>query len=75
MRLRRARYGDASMVELTDAAASTASVQTTGADESLERLRGPPVDRSSASDDNSTDDVEAEVDFGVADVGAFHVSP
>lgn len=65
IRLRRARYGDASIVELTAAAVVTASVQTTLTDdESVERLRVELVDRSStfhASDD------DAEIDFEVVD--------
>jgi len=65
IRLRRARYGDASIVELTADAVVTASVQTTLTDDkSVERLRVELVDRSStfhASDDDT------EIDFKVVD--------
>jgi len=73
MRLRRARYGDASIVELVSAGV-TASVHEIFADESMERLRAPPVDRSRTfhvSDNSADDDDDPEVDLGVV----LHLSP
>jgi len=75
MRLRRARYGDASTVEPTTGAV-TASVQDTLVDDnSVERQREAPVDRSStfqASDDSADDD--AVKDLGVTDSDVVRLS-
>jgi len=74
IRLRRARYGDASIVELT-AAAVTESVQTTLA--SVERLRAPPTDRSSTfhvSAGDAVDGDDAEINLGVVDTDVLRLS-